>query len=249
MKKISKLLLIALGVIALLIVEIVIVKVGSQYEPEVTVIYARTNIPVKTEITDEMLVEKQVSLTYVHKLSVRNKADLIGKKAKNDIEAGEMILTSRIGNINEMQGIPMVNKNNRLFSVEFKPDQVNGWWLLVNQHVDIIFVPNPSAAAAPITNSNPANMISDAEGVNKVTPISVNDEERITTINKSTGIVRINNVRVAAIIDDFYKQMNNSERTGDPKYICFEVSPEQDEFLAWAKKNGSLEISVRPVEE
>jgi Flp pilus assembly protein CpaB len=237
LKKISKGLIMAFGIAALLVVEILIVKVGSQYEPEVAVIYARTAIKAKTEIKDDMLVEKRISLPYVHKLSINNKTDIIGKKVKIDIEAGEMILSSRLGEVDEMQMLPMLDRNNRLFSIEFKPDQVNGWWLLSGQYVDIIFVPNQAAAAAPAATA--AQQAGNDTGM----------ETNVATMNTGTGITRISNVRVAAIVDESFKLVGNTARTGIPRYVCFEVAPEQDEFLAWAKSNGRLEISVRPVDE
>ena len=238
MNKISKGMIMFIGIIVLLIAEIIIIKVGSQYEPEVAVIYARTAIKAKTEITDDMLMEKKISLPYVHKLSIKNKADIIGKKVKVDIEAGEMILSGRLGETDEIEAIPMLNRNNRQFSVEFKPDQVNGWWLLTGQYVDIIFVPNPAATAAMVpATAKQAGDSGAGTGTN------------ITTIDDGTGVIRISNVRVAAIIDEQFKQVDNTARMGIPRYVCFEVTPEQDEFLAWAKSNGRLEISVRPVEE
>ena len=105
-----------------------------------------------------------------------------------------------------------------MFTVEFNGDQVNGWWLKEGQYVDIIFIPSEKAQ--------------------KVTTI--------TDDQKTYKVERVRNVRVAAIIDDKGKLVKDSEKASTPKYVSFEVNDKLDEFLAYAKGNGRLEISVIP---
>lgn len=246
MKKVNKLLIFVVLLVITLVLEVFIVKSVSKYEPKVNVIYAKSAISAKNTITEEMLKTKSINISQVHRFSVYNYKDLVGKQAKMDIEADEMVLSSKVGSITEMQEIKMKDKDNRLFSIEFKPDQANGWWVLVDQYVDVIFVPNNN-----LTQTNPKIAPSTPPGtiINNDAAAGNNDKSGITIENSDKGIVRINNVRVAAIIDEANKQLTNGDRESLPKYISFEVTPKQDEFLAWAKANGKLELSVRKIEQ
>lgn len=214
----------------LLAVQIVIIRNAVNYQPEVTVLFAKSKIPAKTEISDDMIVEKKVGINFANKLAIKNKADVIGKSAAVDIEDGEMLLTSRMVNKDELEASPIKDKNNRLFTIEFKPDQANGWWLQVDQFVDIYFVPNEKVVLKPSQMSkNPPN--------NEARSDLDIDVDRVLTYEK---------VRVAGIIDEKGKHVKASDKSTLPKYISFEVTPEQAKMLAFAKSNGRIEISLVP---
>ncbi|HOJ10594.1 MAG TPA: SAF domain-containing protein [Clostridiales bacterium] len=128
--------------VVLLAVQTYIVKTGSEYEAKVKVVFAKEYIPANTEITEDMLEMREVNIGLAHLKSVTNAGKLIGKKTKMDIEAKEMILESKIYKENElMEKIAVKNDNNRLFTLELKGDQANGWWIEADQYVDILFVP------------------------------------------------------------------------------------------------------------
>jgi pilus assembly protein CpaB len=205
-------------VFVLVVVEVVIVKSASKYEPQLGVLYAKVKIPEKTVVTAEMVEIKKVGISFVHRQSIRDVRNAAAKIARMDIEAGEMILSSKLGS-SEMEEIVVKDKSKRLFSVEFKGDQANGWWLIADQNVDILFVPN------------------EMPGEGQTVPAG----------NTSPGSVQIlKDIRVAALIDDKGKLLKNTERAVLPKYISFEVTDEQASFLAYAKSNGRLEISSIP---
>jgi hypothetical protein len=60
------------------------------------------------------------------------------------------------------------------------------------------------------------------------------------------NVIRIKHIRIAALIDDKGSLLKNEKRVTLPRYISFEVDEKQDEFLAYAKTNGRLEISAEP---
>lgn len=206
--------------VTLLIVQIYIVKLGSQYEPKVSVVYANQKIAAKTVVTEAMLEKKDINMSLVNKQSVTDIAAIVGKKAKIDIESGEMLLSSKVTDKNEMEDINVENKNNRLFTLELKGDQANGWWLKVDQHVDVLYVHNTVPVPQP-------------DGSVK--------EDKI--------IERLNNIRIAALITQEGTLLKNDERNTLPKYVCLELDTKQDELLAYAKTNGRIELSVVPVVE
>ena len=210
------------------------IKSISNYEPKAEYVYASQDIPAKAIITEKMVALKEKPISDGHRLSVTDINEVIGKRATVDIIKDEMLLKSRLVNPNDRTSeIELTNKNNRKFTVEFKPDQACGWCLTTNQQVDIIFVPNPGLQNQEIQT------VPTTPDYNKKKPDSIG-------FNKS-NITRLQNVRIAGIIDEAGNVID-SKKDVIPKYICFEVDKNQDEFLAWAKSNGRLEVSAVPLE-
>ncbi len=240
MKKINLIFITLILVVILLGIEVVIVKSAVKYEPLVDVVYAKTKIASQKEIKPEMLYQKKVNISMAHSQSFRNIKDLTGKKSKVEIEEGEMILSGKLGKANEMEQIEVKDKNNRLFTVEFKGDQANGWWIKVGQYVDIIFIPNEKPLAS--------NFIKEQDDpVQQATTIpNANKQSADFLTNNPGDVSRFRNIRVAALIDEKGNQLKNSNRETLPRYISFEVTDSQDEVLAYAKSNGRLEVSVIP---
>lgn len=220
MKRINMFILAIVLALIFLAVEVVIVKGVSKYEPEINVVFAAQRIPMGETITEDMLEKRKISLRLAHNKSVKNIEELIGKKVISDIEEGEIILISRVGDKDGTGEIVVVDRNSRLITVEFKGDQVNGWQLKEGQFVDIIFILDERSTIPEI--------------------------EDITWFEDEKRIRKIRDIRVAALIDDKGKPVGSSESSSMPKYISFEVEDGLDQFLAFAKGNGRLEISLIP---
>ncbi|MGI6776688.1 MAG: Flp pilus assembly protein CpaB [Acetivibrionales bacterium] len=212
MRKFNLIIITSVLVVILLLIEILIIRTASDYQPKVNIVYAGVKIPQGTVIEQGMLVSKEVYANMAHPLSLRSIEGVLGKKAKMDIEEGEMVLEPKLTDRSGMQEVKLKDKNSRLFSVEFKADQANGWWLETGQYVDIIYVPGRNTDLA----------------------------------EPGIFVQRLNNIRVVALIDEKGNISKNSDQNVLPRYVCFEVSDEQDEFLAYAKNNGTLELSVIP---
>ena len=217
-------------VFVLVIIEIIIVKSASKYEPKLGIVFAKVKIPEKTVITPDMIEIKDVGIGFVHRLSIRDAGNVTAKRAEMDIEAGEMMLSSKLGS-NEMEQITVKDKSKRLFSVEFKGDQANGWWLMTDQNVDIIFVPDKADSIRARVDTVAS------KGINGRTA-AVED--------LYSGMQVLKDIRIAALIDDKGSLLENSKRTSLPIYVSFEVTNEQANFLAYAKSNGRLEMSAIP---
>lgn len=268
MKKINILVLTVILAIILFAAEIIILKSVSKYEPAASVVFAARKITAGETFTEDMLGVKEMSVEAVHSKSIRNKSELIGKIAKTDIEKDEVILSSRAA-ISENAGqIEVIDKNNRLITVEFKTDQANGWQLKEGQYVDIIFIPgdkNDTTAVSWVTAMNESGSGDDAQnypqkaGQNSGQNDGQNNEQndgqsggiiQCITSTGIPGIYRISNVRVAALIGENGKLARDSDKSGViPRYITFEVNNRLDEFLAYAKSSGRLELSVVPPKE
>ena len=212
MRKISMFIMTILLTIVLVIIEIIIIRSALGYEPKTNIVLASKKIEAGETITEDMLEERQLHISMVDNRWVKDKNEIMGKVAKENIEEGEIIILSRISDDENKNQIEAKDKNKRLFTVELKGDQANGWQLKEGQYVDIIFIQDEK---------------------NKV-PVTGNEEQDRKNFvqNGAFGTQRISNVRIAAIIDE--------------KYVSFEVDVGLDEFLAYAKGNGRLEISVIP---
>lgn len=234
MRRFGSILAVLILVLVLVVTEIVIIKSASKYEPQVKVVFAKTKIPEQTVITPDMLELKAVDLSFVHRMSLRSISDAASKRAGADIEAGEMILSGKLKS-DEMEVIEVRDLNKKLFCVEFKADQANGWWLMTDQKVDIIYVPdqNQAAGIAPDNQTVPGN-----EG-----PAAVHTDDIINVRDK---IRVLEDIRIAALIDENGKLLKNSGRETLPRYASFEVTDEQAGLLAYAKSHGRLELSVNP---
>lgn len=234
MRRFGSLLAVFILVLLLVVTEIVIIKSASKYEPQVRVVFAKTRIPERTVITPDMLELRDVDLSFVHRLSLRSISDAVSKRAGMDIEAGEMVLSGKLKS-EEMEIIEIKDRNKKLFSVEFKGDQANGWWLMTDQKVDIIYIPDedPVNSAAPNTGAVQGN--EDPAAVRVEGNEDFPDKIRV-----------LEDVRIAALIDENGKLLKNNGRATLPRYVSFEVTDEQVGLLAFAKGHGRLELSVVP---
>jgi Flp pilus assembly protein CpaB len=207
----------------LLVAEIMIIRSAVEYEPKVEAVYAAEKIAKGTIITENMLKTRSIDMNVTHRLSFRKTGDVIGKAARMDIEQDEMLLSSKVEEPGNINAIPVLNPEARLFSVELKGDQANGWQLKTGDHVDIIFIPQRTEWRS-------------AENLNG----------EIKPERPQGSTVRLENVRIAALVDDSGNVIDDVGKGDSPKYIIFEVEKGRDEFLAYAKANGRLELSVIP---
>ncbi|SHJ43516.1 Flp pilus assembly protein CpaB [Lutispora thermophila] len=228
MKQRKTLIIAIILLLILMSVEVYVVKKASDYEPKIKVVYSKVKIPAGTVITKDMLIEKEVELSLVNIKAVKDMGEAVGKIAKIDIEEMEMITASRLVEYVEEKKLKMENPNNRFITIKFEPDQVNGWW--IGDRVDILFVPDDNEYSAPKAIINNGQQ----------------EETNGKIIFDPSGIVRLENVRVAAIMDETRKLVENIEDTTyNPVLVSFEVDTEQDKFLAWAKHHGKIEVSAR----
>lgn len=234
MRRFGSLLAVFTLVLVLVVTEIIIIRSASKYEPQVAVVFARTRIPEHTVITPDMLELRKVDLSLVHRMSMRSFSDAASKRAGMDIEAGEMVLSGKLKS-GEMEAIEVKDRAKKLFSIEFKGDQANGWWLMTDQKVDIIHIPdeNPGTGAA---------LDSGAAGGTGAPAVSQADNG----MDVGGKIRVLEDIRIAALIDENGKLLKNNERATLPRYVSFEVTDEQAGLLAYAKGHGRLELSVVP---
>lgn len=236
MKRINRILVTGCLVVVLLIAEIVIIRTVSGYQSKTKVVFTKVNIPEGTLIKENMLEIIEVDAGIVPKSAVRNVKEVAGKEAGIDMAEKEMVMTEKLRAPGESGKIKVVNEGNRLFSVEFKSDQVNGWQISAGQYVDIIFIPDGNAGLQTDGSEEGNGQFNGYEVFNNV--------ERLVSSHAFPGIKVLKNIRIAAVINEQGELLKGNDLSGTPKIISFEVSEGQDHFLAWAKSHGRLEISL-----
>ena len=234
MRRFGSLLAVFILVLLLVVTEIVIIKSASKYEPQVGVVFAKTRIPERTVITPDMMELRDVDLSFVHRMSLRSISDATSKRTGMDIEAGEMVLSGKLKS-EEMEVIEVKDRNKKLFSVEFKCDQANGWWLLTDQKVDIIYIPDEISVIGAASDAGAA------KGNEALAATPIDDSAKVRD-----KIRVLEDIRIAALIDENGKLLKNNGRATLPRYVSFEVTDEQVGLLAYAKGHGRLELSVVP---
>ncbi len=215
---------VALVIVVLLVTaETTIITSASGYDTKEEVVFTKANIPGNTLITADMLELRETGGSSVHPDAVKIVDEAIGKRTSTDLVNGEMLLKARLSS-DSRKIAKAEDKNNRLFSVELKTDQANGWQFSDRQFVDIIYVPNQGTTVEQTPK---------AGGVTDAAPVS-------------SGIRIVKNVRVAGLVDEDGRLLGPSESEKTPRYVSFEVTQEQAVFLAYAKSNGRLELSCIP---
>ena len=230
-----------LGVV-MLAVEIAIIKNAAVKKEMVKVLYTKTQIKQDTLITEDMVDFRDININLIHKFSIRDIGLISGKVAAVQLEEGEMLLSARLKNKEETELTKLLLPGFRTFTVEFKPDQANGWQLARGQPVDLLFIPEKRLMGDEQKNlEETLNAVNSRISCIKTVFPDAGIGNRI--IISPDGIVRIKELKIAGIIDDKGKLAGKDEKTGLPKYVSFEVNSGIDEFIAWAKQNGTIEIS------
>lgn len=208
--------------IVLIAVEAYIIKVATNIEPVMEVVYSTKKIPAYTVITPDMVTKKRINISLVTLQTATNLENVIGKAVTTDIDEGEAIKTFRLVSPDSISEIKLLNSKNRLITVEFKPDQVNGWNLKTNSVVDIIYTPNNALRSL------------DAQKALLVDPFQ-----------KSLLEFQVfYDIRVAGILDEDGNVVLGRNKGKAPKLVSFEVTEYQAKFLSAAKDTGTLNLAV-----
>jgi len=99
---------------------------GKNQETQPVVLAAQT-IPKGTVIQKEMLNTAEIPIEMVHQLAVANQEDVLGRITKENIEANEQILTSRLSDTNQ-------ENNNLSYSIE---PNYRGLTILVDEEMGV----------------------------------------------------------------------------------------------------------------
>lgn len=137
-----KVIAICLILIALaLIVEIVLIKKSVKFEASVTIVTLNQDVEKFALITEDMLVYKDLKFTDLINGAVKNKEDIINKYAKTNLFKNEQLLLDRVSTDKINHGNRPDKKDKRYITLNFEPQEANGWILDRNQIVDLVYLP------------------------------------------------------------------------------------------------------------
>ncbi len=107
-----------------------------------SVVLAAQAIPKGTVIQKEMLKSADIPVEMVHQLSVANQEDVLGRITKENIEANEQILTSRLSDTNpENNNLSYAIKPNyRGVTILVDEEKGVGGYLTKGDHVDLVTI-------------------------------------------------------------------------------------------------------------
>lgn len=105
-----------------------------------TVVLAAQAIPKGTIITKEMLKTADIPVDMVHQLSITNQDDVLGRITKENIEANEQVLTSRLSDTNQENNnlSYAIAPNYRGVTILVDEDRGVGGFLTKGDRVDLI---------------------------------------------------------------------------------------------------------------
>jgi pilus assembly protein CpaB len=141
LKSVNNLIILVIIVVILLAVQSYLVRQASNIDAKVTVYVATTDIEANTLIDDKMLRATQRNLIDVPLNYVKSKSDIVGKFAVNNIYRNEELLTNDLKIYKDDFFFNLENTNNQFMSIAFNSDAANGWRLMKDQRVNIIFSP------------------------------------------------------------------------------------------------------------
>lgn len=197
--------------IILLAAQFLVFRMLTGKEGMIPVLAAARDISPGEIITEDLVCETEIVDFGLTGEFPSRPDEIYGKIATDEIYQGDVVTLKRLGDNSERENTELFGEDTRFITIEFKPDQANGWFIENGSFVDLLFIPDKTAGKTG-----------------------------------SEEVSRINNVRVAYIINDKGGLYNKEEPGPVPKYVSFEINNKLDEILAYAKANGRIEISVIP---
>lgn len=275
MKKLGWIIGTAAVTVIVLVIELMLISKASGHETTEKVVFAKVSIDENSVITRDMLEIREVASDLVLNSTARSIEEAESKVSAMRIEAGEMLLKSKLRDEDD-NVIEVSDKSNRLFSIRFETDQANGWQLEEGQLVDLICIPDDDQQGQILTSNENGKIAADipaSAGEEEVSPIyeaaavRVNEEQTDSeysvksagspvSISKAltdeyssfTETTVLKGIRIAAIIGEDGRRQDNKEWE-KPQYISFEVTEKQAVFLAYVKYNGKIELAGIPKQE
>lgn len=207
------------------------------------VVVAKQDIPVRTQITAEMLDVKQIPLQARHPQALTITADAVGKVVKLPISSGEQVIISKFAAQRAESGLSfIVPPNKRAVSVAVTEVIGSGGLILPGDHVDVIGVFD----AKTMGKDEAAYIIQDIEvlAVAQLLQGDAVQQSAADKIEKAAGGA-INRNQPAP------QPQSKEEAKPQPsaKSVTLAVSPEEAQRLVLAEGMGKLRLALRATKE
>lgn len=146
--------------------------------------------------------------------------ELSSNSAGRDIFCGDVLSQNDLSLSDRATEYPVMDPDNKLYSICLRPEQANACWLYENSYIDI-FVEIP-------TFSNSTELMNG------------------TIENILSSVHVIENVRIIRILDENGKEI--TEDSGDSRILCLELSAEEIKILAANNLIGDISVAAKSKE-
>ncbi len=196
-------------------------EVIVQEEKKVAVVVAKTDIPLYTVLTEEMLQVEEKPESSIHPNTVFDLSSLIGTTSLADLAAGEVILDNHILSAEEKEaGLALLlEEGKRAMSLSVNAANSVSYLLKVGNHVDVLFVTK---------ELKEDNFIED--GI---------DERR------NISRILFEDIEIVALYQNLAGAPNDGS-VYEFTTVTLALTPEQTSQMALAMEEGSLFLSLRP---
>jgi pilus assembly protein CpaB len=214
----------------------------------VPVVVAKTDIPARTTITQEMLDVKLVPQEAISPLAFSSVQAAVGQVTRYPLTTGEQVLSSKVVNTNA--GVSrslsfVMPEGKRGFAINASEVENAGGLVLPGDYVDIYLMQDrnvgdntQSAYSVQILMQN-VEVLAVATTVVDVVEVPVKATPADGTTTGTTG---------SDSTDGNTQRVRNSEAAANPgaKTVTLALTPEEAEKLYLAEANGRIRLAVRP---
>lgn len=240
MFKARKIILTIFAAAVLLMFEITVISKTTGISNSIDAVIVSEDIQQGEIITKNKLSTIRIFNGSKESIYITDINEINGKSANRDMKKGEIVLKESTQKFYATQ--QNESEDTRYFSLELRPDQANSWNIKKGQIVDILFVPDTKMREQPSMQIEDQNLSTESGIEQKI--------NFIKSIEKNGEVFRLKNIAIDSIFDESGKDVSNiSSRTFMPRYISLKVRKGEDDFLAAAKKGGTLHISVLPTQK
>ncbi|AVX21706.1 MULTISPECIES: Flp pilus assembly protein CpaB [Carboxydocella] len=192
------------------------------------VVVARTEIPAKTVITQEMVEKKVLPKEYIHAQAERDLKKVVGRITLDRIVSGEQVLGPKlVGKDAYKEGLAYtVPKGKRALTIGVNNITALNGLLKPGDRVDVITV-----MSVPVMENN-------------------------QVVERPLAKVYLENVEVLAVDSQLTSELNTLEqkaeksKTDGVKSVTLAVTPEEAAKLALINRNGVIQLALRsPVDQ
>lgn len=206
------------------------------------VVVAKQDIPVRTQITENMVEVRQMPLQAKHPLSLDKVSDVTGKITKLPITAGEPVLSSKFSAQRGESGLTyIIPPNKRAVSIAVSEVISSGGLVLPGDFVDVIGVFDAKAMGKDMATYILQGI--EVLAVAQTMPGESVPEETATQAAEK-NLAGVTGQRTQQEPPKDQPKANPSART-----VTLSVSPEEAQRLVLAESYGKLRLALRPAKD
>jgi pilus assembly protein CpaB len=236
----SLLVALVLGLVAALLSWLYVQRVSqeSRQATLVPVIVAASDIPVRTQVTSQMLTVKQVAADARHEKAFTGVEQVQSKVTNLPITAGEQVLSTKFFARKEDSGLAFrIPPGRRAVSVNVNEVVSSGGMIMPGDHVDVVSVFSASGGA---TGPNAGEQAQDTA------TIVLQNMEVLAVAQQLNGPVEAPKSGIAGSIGGTKTELSVQPNA---RTVTLAVTPEEAQKLILAEEKGKIRLALRAVED